>query len=102
MPDIFISWPYFSINGTKPTEAWLTGRLDHLVSHEYENYHTQRPVSISSWPTLDPLHHPSELNRDEDTAFIDLSVCGFFCGRAGLFISYHAYPYYPDFYQPFT
>ena len=88
---------FFSIANSKATEAWFTGKLDHLVSHEQDHYHTQRPVSISSWPTLDPLRHPTEFNRDEDTAFIDLSSVDFSAAAAGMFISYHAYPYYPDF-----
>ncbi len=88
---------FFSIADTKPTEAWFTERLDHLVSREYDMYQTQRPVSVSSWPTLDPLHHPSEKNRMEDTAVIDLSTVNFSAAPAGMFISYHAYPYYPDF-----
>ncbi len=88
---------YFSIRDTKPSEAWFVKKLDHLVSHEYDNYNTQRPVSISSWPTLDPLHHPTELDRHEDTTFIDLSYVDFSAAPAGMFISYHAYPYYPDF-----
>jgi hypothetical protein len=88
---------YLSISNTKPTEAWFTARLDHLVSHEHDTYQTQRPVSISSWPTLDPLNHPTEFHRDEDTAYIDLSAVDFSAAPAGMFISYHAYPYYPDF-----
>jgi hypothetical protein len=88
---------FFSLNNSKATEAWFTGKLDHLVSHEQDHYKTQRPVSISSWPTLDPLHHPTEFHRDEDTAYIDLSSVDFSAAAAGMFISYHAYPYYPDF-----
>jgi hypothetical protein len=88
---------YFSIDNTKPTEAWFTKRLDHLVSREQDLYQTQRPVSVSSWPTLDPLHHPWEDDRLEDTAFIDLSTVDYSAAPAGMFMSYHAYPYYPDF-----
>jgi len=67
------------------------------VDYENTNYGTQRPVSASSWPTLDPIHHGEEWNRDEDTAFIDLSKIELTNAPAGFFISYHAYPYYPDF-----
>ena len=88
---------YFTISDTKASEAWLTERLDNLVSLEMELYGTQRPVSASSWPTLDPLSHPEEQNTYEDEAQIDFSNMDFSKAKAGFFISYHAYPYYPDF-----
>lgn len=88
---------HFSIENASPTEVWVTERFDHLVNYEENHYETQRPVSFSSWPTLDPLHHPEEVNRDEDKASIDLANVNPFNAPAGYFISYHAYPYYPDF-----
>ena len=33
---------------------------------------SRRPVSISSWPTLDPLDHPTEIYTDEDKESIDI------------------------------
>jgi len=88
---------HFKINNSTPSEAWFTEMLDHVLHYEDENYQTQRPVSASSWPTLDPIDHPEEINNDEDTAFINLSKVEIVDAPAGLFISYHAYPYYPDF-----
>ncbi|MFC1729725.1 T9SS type A sorting domain-containing protein [candidate division KSB1 bacterium] len=88
---------YLSIHGSSPTETWIVKRLDHLLKREMDLYNTQRPVSFSSWPTLDPMHHPEESNRWEDTASIDLSNIDFSKAKAGFFISFHAYPYYPDF-----
>ncbi|MPL92728.1 hypothetical protein SDC9_38841 [bioreactor metagenome] len=88
---------HFSIAGATASETWITGSLDHLVTYENAGYNTQRPVSMSSWPTLDPLTHPEEMNHDEDTASVDLSKISIVDAPAGLFISYHAYPYYPDF-----
>ena len=88
---------HFSITNTSATEVWITSQLDQLVTYEYQNYNTQRPVSISSWPTLDPLSHPGEITTDEDIASINLSEIVIKNAPAGLFISYHAYPYYPDF-----
>lgn len=88
---------HFSIQEATATEAWITEKLDHLVTFEYANYNTQRPVSASSWPTLDPLSHPEETFPDEDTASVDLSKIVLNNAPAGMFISYHAYPYYPDF-----
>lgn len=88
---------HFSISDATASEVWCTSRLDHLVSYESQAYETQRPISLSSWPTLDPIIHTEEENRDEDTASIDLSKIMLTDAPAGFFVSYHAYPYYPDF-----
>lgn len=88
---------HFSINNASASEVWLTSMLDYLVDYEWQNYGKQRPVSASSWPTLDPLDHPEEVNDYEDSAELDLSKIQRIDAPAGFFISYHAYPYYPDF-----
>ncbi len=88
---------HFSINEASPSESWFTEMIDYTVSYQYNSYNTQRPVSVSSWPTLDPLHHPEEVFTEEDIAQIDLSKVEKVNAPAGFFISYHAYPYYPDF-----
>ena len=83
-----------------PTETWLAARIDHSIVYERDTYDEQRPVSISSWPTLDPLKHPSERPypySQEDTVSIDLDNLETQNAPAGYFASYHAYPYYPDF-----
>jgi hypothetical protein len=88
---------YVSISNASPTETWLTKRIDKLLIHEKNTYGKHHPVSFSSWPTLDPLYHPSELNRMEDTVGVDLTKMDISKMPAGYFASYHAYPYYPDF-----
>ena len=88
---------HFSIQDVTPSEVWYTSNLNYIVDYENSNYDTQRPVSFSSWPTLDPLDHLEEIHRDEDTAVIDISKVEIVNAPAGLFVSYHAYPYYPDF-----
>lgn len=86
----------FSLMEGSPSETWITARLNHLVVHERSSYQTERPVSYSSWPTLDPIDHPTETGW-EDTVSIDLSNIDFHLAPAGIFASFHAYPYYPDF-----
>ena len=86
----------YSLASGNPTEIWVTRRLDELATHERSTYQSERPVSFSSWPTLDPLDH-QEVFPDEDTASIDLANIDFADTSAGYFASYHAYPYYPDF-----
>ncbi len=88
---------HFSITNASAAESWFTSMLDYTVEYQKTEYNTERPVSNSSWPTLDPIVHIEEANSEEDTASLDLSKIEIVNAPAGLFISYHAYPYYPDF-----
>ena len=83
----------------QPTECWLAQRMDKLVIYERQKYGTERPVSFSSWPTLDPIYHETEHTffSMEDVDSLDFSRLELNDAPAGFFISYHAYPYYPDF-----
>ena len=89
----------FRLEEGNATEAWFVEQLDGLVRFERERYGVERPVSVSSWPTLDPLTHPTEGSRfsDEDVARFTLTSVEAIDAPAGLFASYHAYPYYPNF-----
>jgi len=82
-----------------PSEVWWAERVDKLIEFERNTFKVERPISVSSWPTLDPLTHPTENERysQEDTAQIDMSKLQLGTAPAGYFASYHAYPYYPDF-----
>ncbi len=109
------NWNYTSYNGytmsmpdsTKPhqpIECWLAQRMDKLIIYERQVYQVERPVSVSSWPTLDPIYHPSEhLNpspdykSEEDKDSLDFNRLTLHDAPAGFFLTYHAYPYYPDF-----
>jgi hypothetical protein len=86
----------FSISGGTAAEAFITEMLDRVVVFEQNEYSVSRPVSFSSWPTLDPLEHPTEIFTDEDVASFDITRITR-NGGPGLFASYHAYPYYPNF-----
>lgn len=91
---------FFQLPEGDPVEIWLTHRLDSLMIFEYEQYLSRRPTGFSSWPTLDPLFHPTELeipDSSEDEEQIDLANMVSTDSSAGFFIGYHAYPYYPDF-----
>lgn len=91
------SGDFLSISNCSPAEAFITKKMNHVIDYENENYAAQHPVSFSSWPTLDPIEHPLEQNQWEDTISINLSLIDASNAQAGIFISYHAYPYYPDF-----
>lgn len=88
-----------SIEDALPIDVWMTGRLDHLATYHRNTYQTERPLSVSTWPTLDPITHPTEdpALQGEDEAIMDMSNINCHHAPAGFFISYHAYPYYPDF-----
>lgn len=93
---------YLSLPSGTPMEVWVTSLLDNLVSYGQETYGMQRPVSWSNWPTLDPLYHPTEPHGEgasaEDFEQLDLAnVKRTAAADAGFFVSYHAYPYYPEF-----
>ena len=86
-----------SITGGTASEVFVTQMLDETVTYENQKYLVNRPVSISSWPTLDPLTHPTEIYTDEDKATYDITKINRQNLKAGLFACYHAYPYYPNF-----
>jgi hypothetical protein len=87
----------FSISGGTATEVFATQMLDEMVTYEAQVFSVRRPVSISSWPTLDPLKHPTEALTAEDWASFDINKVSGKNLQAGLFACYHAYPYYPNF-----
>lgn len=115
------SWrgTYLTVEGATAMDVWLTRVSDAIIAYETESYHQQRPVAYTNWPTLDPLTHATETTvaeelairkalggdttyipneYDNDLVAIDPSlVRATEAFRAGVFASYHAYPYYPDF-----
>lgn len=91
------SGKYFSITGGSASEAFIAQMLDEVITYEERKYSVMRPVSFSSWPTLDPLDHPTEIFTDEDAASFDLTRITLKLPEPGIFASYHAYPYYPNF-----
>jgi len=91
------SGTHLSISGGTATEVFVAEMLDEVVTVEESKYSVTRPVSFSSWPTLDPPEHPTEIYTDEDVASFDITKIRVAEGSPGLFASYHAYPYYPNF-----
>lgn len=100
-------------------DVWLGEALNYLVAYEMKRYNAQRPVAYTNWPTLDPLTHITESTKEEEAALraargeepdttvreYDNDAIGLDARLmratadfpAGIFASYHAYPYYPDF-----
>jgi hypothetical protein len=110
---------YLTLQGGNALDAWLAEQCDYLVRFEMEQYNAQRPVAYTNWPTLDPLFHPTETTKsqeivllrargetivempkeyDNDSVGLDaVKMHATLAYPAGVFASYHAYPYYPDF-----
>jgi hypothetical protein len=110
---------YFQVVRAPAMDLWLVEQCDRMLRHEAEAYNTLRPVGYTSWPTLDPLQHPTEATTAEEAAWRERSgrrseankqeyendavsldpslVRPTSSNPAGWFASYHAYPYYPEF-----
>ena len=97
---------YVRIDEGTPTEVWLAELCDFTMNYVQSAYQWQYPVGFVSWPTLDPLTHPSE-REPEDVSAIpayndreEIIPDRFYIGEnnlAGFFGAYHIYPNYPDF-----
>jgi hypothetical protein len=90
---------HFRAVDVQPFEAWWAEQLEFLVDYEIDNYDQTRPVSVSTWPTLDPLEHEVEGAKfsREDVESFDISLIESVDAPGGIFATYHAYPYFPDF-----
>ncbi|MEZ5336990.1 MAG: hypothetical protein R3F46_01895 [bacterium] len=103
---------YISAIDKQPIDCWLAKMCDYAVSYEVDQYNTQHPITYSSWPVTDPMEHVSEsrlaLSSIEQEGRVDIfssdtiqmTVKDFTASpdyKAGLYASYHIYPYWPDF-----
>ncbi len=110
---------YITVQGGNAVDVWLATVADSMIAYEMARWNAQRPLAYTNWPTLDPLTHPTESSRAEEAAWharrgekvpeasleydndiiaLDARVMQASPAyRAGLFASFHAYPYYPDF-----
>lgn len=113
------SGKFLAVDSGTPSDVWMAEQCDYLLTYEWDTYHAQRPIAYTNWPTLDPMHHPTEPTLEEEAAIRarqglpplhgvheydndDQSLDAMLVRTtaadiAGYFASYHAYPYYPDF-----
>ena len=90
---------FVSLDGATPTEVWLAEMMDHLAA-ESTAHGTSVPAGFVNWPVTDPLPHPD--SPDPGMRMVDIDANNIQQTDAwpgGYFASYHAYPYYPDFYH---
>ena len=89
----------YSAPEATPFEVMLTQVGDKIIEYESERYKQQRLVAFSNWPTTDPFLYPDAVtNFFMKCAQVDVehikSTENFIAGQ---FVSYHVYPYYPDY-----
>ncbi len=90
---------YFAASeGATAFEAWLARMLDRAAATEIA-YGWQHPMTFTNWVTTDVLSHPEEPLFTEDMVSVDATHVRPVDWNAGYFASYHAYPYYPDFFR---
>lgn len=89
---------YLYTEAATPFEVFLASGMEACIAYETENYKMQHPTAFANWVTTDPLSHPGEPNPEmEDAVPVDaehIKAKPEF--KAGLFTSYHVYPYYPE------
>lgn len=92
---------FISLRSGRAAEAWVTARLDDLVSYEVAQYGESRPVSFINWPTLDPMNHYTEHlplgGGYEDSQELDLSAVDDSQFAPGVFHSFHVDSTFPNF-----
>ncbi len=112
---------YFAVEGAHAMETWVARMCDFAASYEAKRYRMLHPLTFANWPTLDPLRHETESNRDEEDAWkakygmpyfealrepawendavsLDATkIAATAAMPAGFFAAYHIYPNYPDF-----
>ena len=111
---------YLEVPAGSPTEIFLAQMINYAVGYEEGKYNWQHPAAFLSWPTLDPMRHPTEstlleevsIRRaqgervptpagpydDDDGVSVDpthLRPRPAFA--AGYFAAYSVFPSYPDF-----
>ena len=90
---------FYSTEDASPFECMLTRIGDKVVEYESHRYKQQRMIAFSNWPTTDPFEYPEEIERffmkcaEVDVEHIKTTE-DFLSGQ---FVSYHVYPYYPDY-----
>lgn len=111
---------YVQVPTGSATEVFLAQMINYAAEFEQKKYNWQHPIAFQNWPTLDPLHHPTEstileelsIRRglgehvrmpeppydDDDSVTVDpthLRPSNQL--EAGYFAAYSVFPYYPDF-----
>ena len=90
---------FYTSEDASPFEAMLAQVGDSIVDYETTRYKQQRLIAFSNWPTTDPFVYPEAItNFFMKCGYVDVehikTTDSFLSGQ---FVSYHVYPYYPDY-----
>lgn len=89
---------YIYTNNASPFEVFLAEVGDTVLRYEATNYQMTRPLSFTNWLTTDLLTHRNEPDSKEDMVSVNTeNIKTTKKAFAGMFASYHIYPYYPEF-----
>lgn len=82
-----------------PFENMLAQLGDEVVGYESRRYGEQHLIAFSNWPSTDPFKYPEQVEETFDKyAAVDAEhVQATGEVKAGMFASYHVYPYFPDY-----
>jgi tetratricopeptide (TPR) repeat protein len=111
---------WYTVTGGAPMESWVASVCDYAAEYEASHYRVMRPLTFANWPTLDPLHHPTESTAaeedhwrkvyklparaartvvwEDDAVTLDATLIHATPeNETGFFAAYHIYPNFPDF-----
>ena len=90
---------YIYTEEASPFEIFLAEIVDKTISYESRKYGQHRNFALSNWCTTDPLEYTSKqkiLNAKYAQVDVEhIKTTEKF--KANQFVSYHVYPYYPEF-----
>jgi hypothetical protein len=94
-----------TVGEANAVEVWCAEMADRASGYVRQKYDWQVPVGFISWPTLDPLNHPTEMTlggvkakEPDDSQVLDPNkIAEGPSNLAGIFGTFQIYPYYPEF-----
>ncbi|MGL5330127.1 MAG: family 2 glycosyl transferase, partial [Peptostreptococcaceae bacterium] len=96
MKDFSGEWLY--TENANPMEIFLANVGDFTINYETDNYKAQKPIAFANWLTTDVIKHENDIDEANTLGDIDeMKIKESEKFKGGLFVSYHVYPYYPDF-----
>lgn len=89
---------YVFTTEASPIEIFFAQMIEHAVDYEVAQYQMQHPVAMTNWVTTDIINHEKDLDEQNMLDNINVeTIQATDSFKSNLFVSYHVYPYYPDF-----
>jgi len=89
----------YTTEDAAPFEAFLCRVGDAVIEYESRRYKEQRLIAFSNWPTTDPFSYPAGVayGREKFACVNVEHIQSRDSFLPGMFVSYHVYPYFPDY-----